>query len=153
VAKQTEINIISNRILKKKYDLLGINWCEIGKLFHYKWLFSGCMKVRQGYAHDKKRIEYRKNPEQLSSVKHTIGACNFCHGIIENNSLLTKVVFIILRGAMKDPKVKVSAKTKAKLNKKKPDWMRPHKCIYCGRMVTGLLCPFCDGLSVKEDKR
>ena len=152
MGKQTEINEIANRVLKRKYELLKINYCEIGKLFHYQWIFSGCWKKRQGYAHDKKRIEYRKDPAQLATVKHTLSACNYCHGVIENNKFLTKIVFIILRGAMKDPKVKISAKTRAKINKRKPEWMRPHKCFRCKKVVAGLFCPLCGELSVKNKK-
>lgn len=146
--KKTEINNIVNRILKKKYDYLGIDFCEIGKFFNYEGKFAGCRKKRDGYAHDKKRRHY-DNPADMATVKQTLSACNNCHDIIEPDKKLTELLFKVLRGnKVIEPMVKTQEKTKKKLSSKKPDWYRPHKCKGCGKVVTGLFHQTCGKMSL-----
>lgn len=146
---KTELNVIANKILKKKYDELGINHCEIGQYFNYLEVFKNCWKVRQGYAHDKDRDEFNQDPEELFTVKHTLSACNHCHAIIDRDKKLRFLLFKQLRGTMKEPKTKLLDRTRQKFKSKKADWMVDHKCLSCKAIVSSLICPKCNRLSVK----
>jgi len=148
VGTKTKINIAVNRILHKKYEYLGIDFCEIGRYFNYLGKYANCKKKWEGYAHDKKRREY-ENPADMATVKHTLRACNNCHDIIEPRRILTAYIFSKLRGkTVIEPEVKTQAKTKQKLSSKKPDWFRPHKCKGCGKIVTGTWHAACGNMSV-----
>uniref|UniRef100_A0A6H1ZEH1 HNH endonuclease n=1 Tax=viral metagenome TaxID=1070528 RepID=A0A6H1ZEH1_9ZZZZ len=76
--------------LKKIYQNKGITICELN--------FSGCWHNEYlGFAHLEKRAFYRQFPHLLGSFNHTLLACNYCHGIIENDRELTKKMFDKLR--------------------------------------------------------
>lgn len=144
----TQINEEANKILKQKYAESGIEECEIhipGKCFRNTTL---------GFAHRHKREWYKAMPELLSEMSETVLACTPCHQAIEHNEKLTKMVFQRLRPRsvtkiMDSMPTKSKKPTKALAKKgKKVDWMRPHKCIHCGRNLSGLLCQ-CGQLSTK----
>lgn len=148
--KQTEINREVNVILKKKYDIIKISHCEVGKFFDYKDPFHLCRRKRDGYAHDAKRKEFRFRQEDLATVKHTLSICNHCHQVIENDVKLTAMLFQELRGKIKEPVVRITDRVKKKFKSKKPEWMRDHVCYSCGAIVSGLICPKCKNLSIKS---
>jgi hypothetical protein len=96
IGKQGKINLEANKILKIIYEEKGIERCELGQLPELG--FTDCLRNwALGFAHKKKRIEYYKCPDQLSSFNETILACVNCHNKIENNKQLTEEVFRILR--------------------------------------------------------
>lgn len=144
----TEINTEANKILVKKYGEAGIEECELG--------LPGCTRnTKLGFAHRHKRDWYKAMPELLSEMSETVLACTNCHGKIEYSEKMTKQAFTKLRPRAtvkmmnETMTTKVSTPKKALAKKaKKADWMRPHKCIHCGRHLAGLLCQ-CGQLSMK----
>lgn len=144
-----EINKAANEKLKQQFFEAGIDECEVkipGKCWRNNAL---------SFAHKHKRIWYRACPELLSSMSEVILACTPCHQVLEVNEKLTLQVFKRLRPkttTMPKPsryeEKKPTFGKKPKDRTKKADWMRPHKCIHCHRVLTGLLCS-CGELSTK----
>lgn len=80
--------------MKKLYKDKGITYCEVGRVIgNVKCAINNMLS----FAHKQKRINYRSNPEKLSSYEETVVCCVPCHMIIEQSKELTQKVFSILR--------------------------------------------------------
>ena len=82
-------NRAANKILKKIYADKDIRYCELR--------FPKCWRVIQGFAHRHKRGWYNSRPELLADFNQTLGACNSCHQVIEDDAELTEKMFEKLR--------------------------------------------------------
>lgn len=151
IGKVGKANIAANKKLNKEYKSRGLFHCEIGAFFKYQGVFADCWKIRQSYCHRLDRIEYRGDMEDLGKFEETIGGCIHCHTIIDKpeNAELKEKLFVALRPKDKMAK-KISIKCPQKKSSKKADWMREHKCVNCGRLVSSLICSSCGEWSMKR---
>jgi len=151
MAKIGKINIAANAKLNKEYKRRNLFHCEIGAFFKYEGVFADCWKIRQSYCHRLDRIEYRGFEEALGSFQETIGGCIHCHTIIDKpeNAKLKERLFIHLRPQKNMPKA-AAIKCPQKKKSIKADWMKEHKCVHCGRLVSSLICSNCGEWSIKR---
>ena len=83
--------------LKEFYFEKGITSCEL-RLPPTPRYPERCWKDNAlSFAHKEKRWKYIRRPEELWTFKETVLACIPCHQRIENDRLLTLVVFKKLR--------------------------------------------------------
>lgn len=136
--------------LKEQYLEAGIEECEIG-------IPGKCWRNNAlGFVHKHKRIWYRACPELLYAMSETLLGCTPCHQALEFNEKLTLQFFKRLRP--KQPTMS-SKTTKSEAFKsrsaqsrgdrvKKADWIRPHKCKGCGKIVTGTWHAECGNVTI-----
>ena len=90
MGKRTDWNKKVNEILKKRYEKLGIRWCEIG-------LGGCCHQYYLTWCHRKNRRHYN-SIEELTDQKEVVLACMNCHQKVEHDKELRESVFKRLRG-------------------------------------------------------
>jgi hypothetical protein len=88
VGKIGRRNIKANKILKAKFEELGITCCEVCGT---TWALS--------FAHKHRRHWYRSQPELLSDISHCLLLCVPCHQKIEGDQEATDALFARLRGS------------------------------------------------------
>lgn len=90
LGKIGKANLKANKILKEKFEELGIRYCELR--------LKNCTPTNfLSFAHRHKRIYYKGDAERLSDMDEVILACINCHTKIEGNKELTETLFNKLR--------------------------------------------------------
>jgi len=135
MGKITKINVIASKKAKQTLEAHGITRCEVTGSTNFLTI-----------AHRFGRVYYRHMPELLWDINHIALLRQDIHTGIEGNDEETEKLFIKLRGKL--PMTSINTKSKVKQKKgNKPNWMKPHKCCHCHKILSGLLCS-CGKLSI-----
>lgn len=88
IGKRTKMNQKARKMIAKFCEEWAIVGCEVQ--------LAGCMREAHGPAHRKKKRHY-KTAEELADSQEWVASCQSCHGMLEADPELTKIVFKGLR--------------------------------------------------------